>query len=172
MARFDFSPLTPRSICALACGLAATLAFVFLPARASEPPPTERLIVTVTGLRNTRGNIVVSLFRGSDGFPDDGEKALASRVVSAQTATTEATDIVLRIPFDGLTSGDYAVALFHDENGNGKLDTHWGIPTEGFGFSNHPKLRWRAPKYKEAQFTLAAGAGPEITLTVPLRYLR
>jgi uncharacterized protein (DUF2141 family) len=36
-----------------------------------------------------------------------------------------------------LKPGKYAVRYFHDENGNGALDTNsLGIPTEGYGFSN------------------------------------
>lgn len=41
------------------------------------------------------------------------------------------------IVIDNLKPGKYAVRYFHDENGNGALDTNsLGIPTEGYGFSN------------------------------------
>ena len=43
----------------------------------------------------------------------------------------------VRIIFAGLPPGDYAVAAFHDADGNGELGTNiLGIPTEGYGFSN------------------------------------
>src|SRR5690606_17095923 len=38
--------------------------------------------------------------------------------------------------FADLPAGDYAVAMYHDRNGNGKLDSNLvGIPTEPYGFS-------------------------------------
>ena len=54
--------------------------------------------------------------------------------------------------FGDLPSGDYAVALFHDENGNGKLDTRFGIPREGVGFSNNPRLFFGPPRFAAASF--------------------
>jgi uncharacterized protein (DUF2141 family) len=37
-----------------------------------------------------------------------------------------------------LDPGQYAIILFHDENGNGKLDRNaLGVPTEPYGFSNN-----------------------------------
>ena len=37
----------------------------------------------------------------------------------------------------GWRTGDYALAVIHDENGNGQLDTFAGIPREGYGFSRN-----------------------------------
>ncbi len=61
------------------------------------------------------------------------------------------------IRFDGLPSGTYAIALIHDENSNNKLDTSFGLPREGFGFSRNPVIRFGPPKFAEAQFTVASG---------------
>ncbi len=45
-----------------------------------------------------------------------------------------------RCDFEDISPGTYALAVIHDENGNGKLDTNWvGIPTEGYGFSGLPQ---------------------------------
>lgn len=45
----------------------------------------------------------------------------------------------------------------HDENGNGTLDkTVLGIPKEGYGFSNNPRLMRRA-RFDEAVFELPEG---------------
>ncbi len=42
------------------------------------------------------------------------------------------TEDACTITFPDVAAGTYAVACFHDENGNGKLDTGmFGIPTEG-----------------------------------------
>ena len=43
----------------------------------------------------------------------------------------------MRVVFAGLPPGEYAVAAFHDADGDGKLAQNIvGMPTEGFGFSN------------------------------------
>lgn len=50
----------------------------------------------------------------------------------------------------------YAVAVFHDKNRNGTLDTlgPFKIPKEGIGFSNNPKILKSRPKWKEVSFKL------------------
>lgn len=65
------------------------------------------------------------------------------------------------IRFDGLPTGAYAIALIHDENGNNRLDTSFGIPREGFGFSRNPVIRFGPPKFAEAQFAVVSGKTDE-----------
>jgi uncharacterized protein (DUF2141 family) len=73
-----------------------------------------------------------------------------------------------RVVWADLAPGVYAVAVLHDENGNGKMDTNiLGIPKEGHGASNNPAPKRRPPTFEEAQFTLA---GPQQTVEVKLEY--
>ena len=52
------------------------------------------------------------------------------------------TDREARVVFRGLAEGQYAVALFHDQNGNGEFDTGlFGPPVEGFGFRPRSSCR-------------------------------
>ncbi|HEX5514928.1 MAG TPA: DUF2141 domain-containing protein, partial [Gammaproteobacteria bacterium] len=45
------------------------------------------------------------------------------------------------------------LAVIHDENMNGKLDTNWlGIPIEGYGFSSGAKASMGAPSFNAASF--------------------
>ncbi|HFU76072.1 MAG TPA: DUF2141 domain-containing protein [Arcobacter sp.] len=47
------------------------------------------------------------------------------------------------------------MAIFHDENNNKKLDINvLGMPKEGFGFSNNPKISFSEPSFKECSFKL------------------
>ena len=71
------------------------------------------------------------------------------------------------LSFDGLPSGGYAVSLFHDENGNGKLDTFVGIPREGVGFSRNPALMFGPPKFNAARFAVGGG---DVGEAVKVRY--
>jgi uncharacterized protein (DUF2141 family) len=72
------------------------------------------------------------------------------------------------VSFAAVAPGDYALALLHDENGNGKLDSFAMIPKEGFGFSNNPKIRFGAPRFAETRFAVGAGTTRQ---TVRMRYL-
>ncbi len=72
-----------------------------------------------------------------------------------------------RIAFDDLPAGDYAIALIHDENGDGKLDTRLGIPCEGIGFSRNPRLLFGPPRFAAARFAVADQAVVE---TIKVKY--
>jgi uncharacterized protein (DUF2141 family) len=116
-------------------------------------------------MRSTKGQVVYSVFAGSEGFPDKGEKAVAS----GQCMISPEKTAHFAIP--KLAPGVYAVTLFHDENNNGKLDAKaFGIPKEGFGFSRDPKIRMGPPRFKDAAFAIT-GAGPERTITIKLVHL-
>ncbi|MEA2027999.1 MAG: DUF2141 domain-containing protein, partial [Campylobacterota bacterium] len=60
----------------------------------------------------------------------------------------------LKYQFKNIPKGHYAIALFHDQNGNGELDYNiFGIPTEGYAFSNNPKVLGE-PNFEDAKFKL------------------
>jgi uncharacterized protein (DUF2141 family) len=120
------------------------------------------LSVEITGLRNRKGQVCLSLFNSSRGFPTEGGNATQSRCVTAE-------DTTVQVSFGGLKSGSYAVAVLHDENADGTANRNrLGIPTEGFGFSRNPGLRAGPPKYGEAAF-LAAGS--QTSIQIQMRYL-
>ncbi|NUO00517.1 MAG: DUF2141 domain-containing protein, partial [Saprospiraceae bacterium] len=55
----------------------------------------------------------------------------------------------------GLAKGKYAVQLYHDENGNGKMDFNLlGIPKEGYGFSNDARGFMSEPAFEKQLFSL------------------
>ena len=118
--------------------------------------------VKIASLRNQRGNVCLTLFNGSQGFPSQSDRAVASRCINAEEGTAETT-------FDDLAPGDYAIAVIHDENKDGKLNTGlFGIPTEGFGFSQNPKVRMGAPSFKDTAFPLSGTSTP---VQIDLKYI-
>ena len=73
-----------------------------------------------------------------------------------------------RCDFEDIPAGTYALAVVHDENMNGKLDTNWlGIPVEGYGFSNDAKSLNGAPSFSDASFVYG---GENLNFTISLRY--
>ena len=70
-----------------------------------------------------------------------------------------ATGDVVRVVFNNLPNGTYAIKVFHDVNDNGVLDTNWlGIPTEPYGFSKDAMGTFGPPSFQQASFTVKPGA--------------
>ncbi|RKX74450.1 MAG: hypothetical protein DRP60_10265, partial [Spirochaetes bacterium] len=64
------------------------------------------------------------------------------------------TDTVSYI-FKNLPQGLFAVAVYHDQNENEELDKGlFGIPKEGYAFSNNVFGSFGPPKFDEASFLL------------------
>lgn len=104
------------------------------------------LTVTVIGLKGQDGLLSVSLFDSEEAWNDD------TKMIEAEQVEVDAeTEIVI---FDDLPPGIYSIRLMHDENSNGKLDTNiFGVPKEGWGYSNNPRAMGRA-KWDQAAFEL------------------
>lgn len=138
-------------------GLAALLA---VQGARAEPAPTASLTVTVTGIKSAKGVIRLVICPPHAGFPEckSGAVHTADLAIARGQASTHV---------EGLTPGTYAVAVFHDANGNGKLDTFVGIPREGYGFSRNPPFRPRAPRFDEAGMAIDG----KMATTISLRYL-
>jgi uncharacterized protein (DUF2141 family) len=118
------------------------------------------LRLEVASFRNAKGTLNCRLFTDAASFPD-GEGV---RTVRAPIDGTQAACV-----FEGLAPGAYAVAVVHDENGNGRLDKNFvGIPSEGYGVSNNRTYAMASPKWDESRFTLAVREAA--VLRVSLRY--
>jgi uncharacterized protein (DUF2141 family) len=109
-----------------------------------------------------RGDVMVCLTTAPDHFPDCQDDPAARKLKVRATAAGA-------LRFDWLPSADYAIALIHDENGNGRLDTFVGMPREGFGFSRNPAIRFGPPRFDAARFTVAGG--PATAERVKVKYL-
>ncbi|MEQ9581015.1 MAG: DUF2141 domain-containing protein [Arenibacter sp.] len=105
------------------------------------------LSVEVQGVKSSIGNINIAIYNRSQGFLKFEEVFKVDRI-AAKEATTS-------FKIMDLPNGEYAVAIFHDENGNDKLDTNWlGIPKESVAFSNAKIKTFGPPSYKECAFNL------------------
>ena len=142
---------TQVGLCAIGAGL-----LLSQPAQA-DLALTGDLSVAIEGLQNRQGVVCLRVFSGSQGFPSDN-------VSVADQACVRIDDIPLTVTFRDLAFGNYAIALYHDSNGDGQFNRGaFGIPVEGFGFSNNPAIRMGPAEYEEAMF-LWAGARTAITI--------
>ena len=134
-------------------------------AEVSSPSPCsakEGLGVRVDGVRSGRGSLLVVLYGDNpEDFLKKGKRIARERVPAAAG--------VVQVCLPVRRPGTYAIAVYHDENGNGRFDRAWtGIPREGFGVSNNPRPWLRAPTHQEAAFKFDhARPALDITLTYP-----
>ncbi len=117
----------------------------------AQPKPTCGFDVEVTQVK-PGGVVWVLLFDDTGTFPTKRDKA-NRRVDVVPNGDT------LQVAFEGLTCGaEYAVAVVHDENGNGKLDTGlFRIPREGLGSSRNARGFMGPPSFADAKVTAAPG---------------
>lgn len=121
---------------------------------------TCEVTLKVDGFRNHAGRLGVTVFRTPDGWPEDNARAFFH---DNFPITGDQTSARLNLP-----EGRYAIAVLHDENSNHKLDRNFlGIPKEGFGFSNNPKVRLTAPGFDTAAVPLSC---PTTEVSIHLIY--
>ncbi len=107
------------------------------------------LTLDIQGLRAPRGKLVVSVFADAKAFPSDPAKAVAKQEI-------EINQTEMRVSFKDLPAGDYAIALHHDENSDGKMSYNFvGMPKEGFGFSRNGKVIFGPPSFADAKLSVS-----------------
>lgn len=105
------------------------------------------LEVQIDGIPNTKGNIFIGLFNSSASFPVYGKQ------YKGVVVTHKGNSQIYR--FKNLPKDSYALAIYHDENKNGKLDKNlFGAPTEAYGFSNNARETFSAPSFEAAKVVL------------------
>ncbi len=116
------------------------------------------LVIQIDQIRSDQGQVRVALYENADRFlkPDGFLVAITRKSVVG----------ALTVRFSDLAEGDYAVALFHDENGNGRLDSNLiGIPLEGTGFSRNGRGSFGPPEFSEVAVRIESGG----VQTTPVR---
>ena len=108
---------------------------------------THKLSIHISGISKIKGSLFIAIFRPTDDFPVFGKqfKGIVKEVEGKSQ----------NYNFDNLPEGEYALAIYQDENRNKILDKNLlGIPTEIYGFSNNARRTFSAPSFQEAKFKL------------------
>lgn len=129
-------------------GFAQPAAAQAVPQGCTGPASSTWIDVVVDGLRNGDGLLAITL------CADNSRKFLVKHGslyvgrVDAKAGTTAGCIFVPR-------PGVYAIAIYHDENGDGKFDrTGIGLPAEGYGFSNNPSTLAGLPTFKSVRLNI------------------
>lgn len=105
------------------------------------------LTVEVTDLENNDGVLQYGLYNNSDKFPIVGETLKMVRVKTSSASR--------KYTFKNLPKGNYAVAIYQDENNNDNCDKNFlGVPIEPYAFSNDIRPKLSAPSFKDCSFML------------------
>jgi uncharacterized protein (DUF2141 family) len=146
----------------LAVAFLATLGTVWFTNQAIAITTNSNVTVNLEGLKNKKGQVCLSLFNASKGFPTSGDRAIQARCFKI-------TETRQQVTFKNLKAGNYAVAVIHDINGDSTLNRNFlGIPTEGFGFSRNPAITSGPPKFQDSAFLVI---GPSTQIDIQLQYL-
>jgi uncharacterized protein (DUF2141 family) len=108
---------------------------------------TFSLTVTVKEVSDTSGMMEFGLYNNAKVFTQVGKtfKKIRTRIDSDSVTVT----------FTGLPEGSYAVCIYHDANNNDECDKNFfGVPTEGYGFSNNIRPTISVPAFSECSFYL------------------
>ena len=105
---------------------------------------TDSFILEVNGLGKVEGELRIAMFNSKESYTKEP--------VYAVVIPVDSTTIVWQV--DELPYGDYAIAVYHDKNANGKLDTNLvGIPKERYGFSNNARGRFGPASWNDSSFS-------------------
>jgi uncharacterized protein (DUF2141 family) len=121
-----------------------------------------KIVVQITNLVNNKGVCKTCLFNNAASFAGKGP-ALKCINVAVKNKTGS-------VAFNDVVQGTYAIAVFHDENKNDKMDTNFlGIPKEGYGASKNKLPFASAPTFADNKFDV--GANSTINIEIRLRNL-
>lgn len=113
------------------------------------------MTVVVKNVKEATGKIAIALYNKDGDFM---KKSIARQMTQAKAGEVQ-------LILENVTPGDYAISVMHDANDNGELDSGaFGIPKEGFGFSNDAMGMFGPPSYEKAKFNFTGTDKVAITL--------
>lgn len=115
------------------------------------------LTINITGISPKKGNIEIGIYNKSEDFPR--LKKEFKRIILPVNSSNISHTV------NDIPEGYYAIALFHDENKDGKCNRNLiGIPVEGYGFSNNVLPRLKAPSFQKTRFMVEKNTSVTIKL--------
>jgi uncharacterized protein (DUF2141 family) len=135
------------------------LIIIFLFAALYGKAQTGALTVNITNINEFKGQIRIGLFNNDASFPvkDKEYKKFHFTV----------TSLNMKYLIPNLSNGSYAIALYHDANNDDVCNLNFfGMPTEGYGFSNNPTVLVSAPSFSECKFKVAGNTA----ITIKMKY--
>lgn len=103
--------------------------------------------LVIEGISDIKGEVRVAVFNSEKSY---GEKENPLHAVVLKVKSDSVFWDEVELPY-----GEYAIAVYHDKNVNGKLDSNFlGIPKEAYGFSNNARGKFGPASWKDAHFRI------------------
>ena len=132
------------------------VAVVFVPAAFAQ---MGKITVVISGVEKIEGQLAIGLYNKSSGFPEISK--------AYKGVFLDITKKDIQYVFSNIPNGNYAIAVFHDKNKNGKHDKNFfGIPKEGYGFSNNAPSTFGPPNFEKAAFNI----GGNYAVNIKIKY--
>ncbi|WP_452223206.1 DUF2141 domain-containing protein [Lacinutrix chionoecetis] len=110
----------------------------------AQETQTYDITVTIDNVKNDNGKVLVSLH----------DKSTFMTPKNIQTSETKIENGKIKVTFEDVVPGTYAIMAMHDENDNKAMDFDTnGMPLENYGMSNNP-MSFGPPQYSDAKFDL------------------
>jgi uncharacterized protein (DUF2141 family) len=123
----------------------------------------QTITMNIENLRNNKGQIIVAVFEDDATF--QAEKPKYDKIFTKKSMKNGKLSIRFSLP-----PGTYAITLVDDENSNKEMDYNFfGIPKEGFGFSDYYHEGMTKPKFH--QFKFQVKKGEKKTISTKMRYM-
>lgn len=105
------------------------------------------MLLKIGGVTESKGQLMIAVYNSEQDFPKH-DKSHLRIVYNLKNWKKES------ITIKGLRVGHtYALAIYHDENENNKLDKNmFGLPLEKYAFSNNARGTFGPPSFKESSF--------------------
>ena len=120
---------------------------------------TGTITVKINGITNTKGKIEIGLYNKKEGFAIYTENFKGASIIPSKSGVS--------YTFNNIPVGTYALAAFHDENKNKKIDKNWfGVPKESYGFSLNKYGISGPPDFKDVSFKITQGNSKTLTINL------
>jgi len=117
------------------------------------------LTISIPNLKSRAGELQIGIYNNKETFPHVDEQY--------KVIYLDLKDFSGVFTIQDLPKGQYAVALFHDENADKICNTNFlGVPREGYGFSNNIRPFVSAPSFSDCSINL----NQNISLSISLIY--
>ena len=121
------------------------------------------LTIEIDGFRNPKeGNILVAIYKDQLNFTND--ISFKNWSVPKEKLIKGTFKETVKLPL-----GEYGIAVLDDEDINGEMSYNFfGIPKEGYGFSDFNHLGFKKPMFSDFKFSVSDSTN---IMRIKLRYL-
>lgn len=140
-----------------------TILFTFLLFISFLTVKAQNIEAVITGIRSTQGQFVIKVYKDDNSFQDDKP----FQTLKFKKNAISKGEMTVKFSLD---PGTYGLALLDDENNDGEMNySFFGIPEEGFGFSNYYLSGFSKPKFDS--FSFVVNKNQKQKIIIKIRYM-